>query len=197
MAIEHDVAGLTGLVATVPGPPAVDDAQLAARLALLRQFLYHRVVGRVQDVLARQPRVGTDSLVALALPVTVEQQLDGTLLGLSAHLAVDALMAFEPVLFDLKFDRRRDFHRLATAGYALVLESLHEYPVDVGCLVYVRFEGERVLLERDLHLIDDELRQWFVEERDERMHMVTEEIDPGKPDRCADDCPFLVECRRS
>lgn len=148
----------------------------------------------MQEVLARQPRVGTDSLVALALPVTVEQQLDGSLLGLSGHLSTDALTAFAPVVFDVKFGPRRDFHRLATTAYALVLESLYEYPVDVGCLVYATFAGERVLVERDLHLLDDELRQWFVDERDERMRLVSEEIDPGKAERCADDCPYLGQC---
>jgi len=173
-----------------------DAADLDRPLAALRAFEYHRIVGRVQEVLARQPRVGTDSLVALALPVTVEQQLDGTFLGLSPHLSSDALMAFEPVVFDLKFDRRRDFHRLATTAYALVLESLYEHPVDVGCVVYVHFEGDRVCVERDLHLVDDELRQWFVDERDERMRSVGEEIDPGMPERCAEDCPYIGQCRR-
>ena len=106
------------------------------------------------------------------------------------------LTAFAPVVFDLKFGGRRDFHRLTTTAYALVLGSLHEYPVDVGCVIYVRFAGDRVLVERDLHLIDDELRQWFIDERDERMRMVAEELDPGKADDCAEDCPHAGRCRR-
>ena len=173
------------------------EAELLERqVAVLWAFEYHRIVGRVQEVLARQPRVGTDSLVALALPVTLEQQLDGTLLGLSGHLSTDALTAFEPVVFDLKFGRRRDFHRLTTTAYGLVLESLHEHPVDVGCVVYARFEGDRLLVERDLHLIDDELRQWFIEERDERMRLVEEELDPGVADECYEGCPYEGQCRR-
>ncbi|MBI4316858.1 MAG: type I-A CRISPR-associated protein Cas4/Csa1 [Chloroflexi bacterium] len=179
-----------------PVDDAGADAGLAPRLALVRNFEYHRIVGRVQDILARHPRVGSDSLVALALPITLEQQLDGTFLGLSSQLSTDALMAFQPIVFDVKFGRRRDFHRLGTTAYALVLESLHEHPVDIGCVVYGRIEGNRLLVERDLHVIDDELRQWFIDERDERMRMVTDEIDPGKPQECEKDCPYLGECGR-
>ena len=185
-----DVVGESGLV----GAEAED---LSRKVATLRGYEYHRIVGRVQEVLARQPRVGTDSLATLALPVTLEQQLDGTLLGLSGHLSVDALTVFEPVVFDVKFGRREEFHRLSTTAYALVLESLHEQPVDVGCVVYGRFEGSRLLVERDPHLIDDELRQWFVDERDERMRMVSEELDPGVPERCYEDCPYQGQCRRA
>lgn len=169
---------------------------LSRKVAALRLFEYHRIVGRVHEVLARQPNVGADSLVALALPLVVEQQLDGALVGLSEHLSAAAVMAFEPVVFGVEFGERREYHRLGTAGHALVLESLHEHPVDVGCVVYVRFDGDRLLVERDLHLIDDELRQWFVDERDERMRMVSEELDPGMPDECDAGCPYQGQCRR-
>ncbi len=185
-----------------PGPMAADTStttpedlpEVRRRIGVLRRFEYHRIIGRVQEVLARQPRVGTDSLAALAVPVTVEQQLDGSLLGLSGHLTTDALLAFTPLVFDVKFGPRRDFHRLATTAYALVLESLYEWPVDIGCVVYVTFDGERILVQRDLHLLDDELRQWFIDERDERSRRVAEEIDPGKAADCAADCPYIGRC---
>lgn len=178
------------------GPVEGEGDEVGRRVQLVQAFEARRVVSRVEDVLARQPRVGTDSLAALALPVTLEQQLDGSLLGLSAHLSVDAVALFGPVVYDVKFGRREEFHRLGTTAYALVLECLYEHPVDAGCVVYVRFEGDRVLVERDLHLVDDELRQTFLEERDERMRMVAEEIDPGVGDRCVGECPYAAECRR-
>jgi CRISPR-associated protein Csa1 len=157
-------------------------------------FEVHRIVARVGDVLARQPHIGPDSLVALALPVVVEQKLDGSFLGLSSHLSSDAFLFSEPMILDLKFGERRDFHRLATTGYALVMESIYEYPINVGCIVYPSFRGPRVLVERDFHLIDDELRQWFIEERDERMRMVEEELDPGLAEECYELCPYWGVC---
>lgn len=189
-----ELASPSPTAADPPTTPPEESPELGLRIAALRQFEYHRVISRVQEVLAHQPRVGTDSLATLAVPVTVEQQLDGSLLGLSGHLATDALLVFTPLVFDVKFGPRRDFHRLATTAYALVLESLYECPVDVGCIVYVAFDGDRILVQRDLHLLDDELRQWFVDERDERSRRVTEEIDPGKAVDCAEDCPYIGHC---
>jgi len=167
---------------------------LRNKVETLWQFEYHRVVSRVQEVLARQPHIGVDSLVALALPITVEQKLDGRFLGLSAHLSADAFAFSEPMIMDIKFGERQDFHRLTTTGYGLVMESIYEYPINVGCVVYVRFQGERVLIERDFHRIDDELRSWFIESRDERMRMVEEGIDPGRMEECYEQCPYWEGC---
>ena len=66
--------------------------------------------------------------------------------------------------------------------------------MSLGCVTYARIEGGRVFLDRDFHIIDDELRQWFVEARDEAMRMVSEEIDPGRPEECYADCPYRGRC---
>lgn len=170
-------------------------SELRGKVMALAEFEYHRIVTRVADVLSRQPRVGHGGLAALALPVTVELPLDGRFLGLSSHLSADAVSLFEPLIVDLKFGEKRDFHRLATTGYAMVMESLYECPINLGCVTYVKIEGGRVSLDRDFHLIDDELRQWFVESRDENMRLLSEEIDPGKPTECYESCPYWAKCR--
>ena len=180
--------------------PEVERLPEAARQALLAQaevlaaFERRRIAGRVEDILARQPHIGPDALAAWALPVVVEQRLDGRFLGLSSHLSVDAFAFGEPMIADLKFGPRQPFHRLTTTGYALVLESLTEMPIDVGCVVYPSFVNGALRLERDFHRLDDELRQWFVEARDERMRLVEEGIDPGRPAQCAEDCPYEALC---
>lgn len=176
--------------------PAEQD-QLSAKVRAVRRFEVRRLVERVEGVLARQPHVLPDSLALLALPVGVETKLDGRFLGLSEHLAADAISLLDLGVLDLKFGPREPFHRLTTTGYALVLESLYERPVDVGCVVYARFVQGRVVIERDFHLISDELRQWFIEERDEKARLVAEEIDPGLPGICPKSCPFLRTCHTS
>lgn len=174
-----------------------EQTALRAKMDLVRAYEVRRIVERVEDVLARQPRVGPDGLVALALPVSVEVRLSGKYLGLSEHLAVDAITFAETVVADVKFGPREDFHRLATAGYALVLESLYEMPVNIGCIVYVQFRDDRLVIERDLHIIGDELRRWFIDERDEKMRLVSEEWDPGMPAACYPTCPYLSVCKPS
>lgn len=165
------------------------------KIRTTRQFEVDRVVGRLQDHLVRQPFIGPDSLVALALPVTVEHRLDGSYLGLSSQLNSDAYNFAEPMILDLKFGEPKPFHRLTTTGYALVMEAIYEFPVNLGCIVYAHFVGDRLRLTKDIHIISDELRQWFIEVRDERQRMVAEELDPGKPEKCPEWCQFHAICQ--
>ncbi|MDI7276804.1 MAG: type I-A CRISPR-associated protein Cas4/Csa1 [Anaerolineae bacterium] len=200
----HGAACVEPLSVVRPLPPLeaadvdglADEARqaLAAQAEILAGFERRRIVGRVEDILARQPHIGADALAAWALPVVVDQRLDGRFLGLSSHLSADAFAFGEPMIADLKFGPRQPFHRLTTTGYALVLESLSEMPIDIGCVVYASFEGGALRLERDFHRLDDELRQWFIEARDERMRLVEEGIDPGRAADCAPDCPYARLC---
>jgi len=169
-------------------------AEAKAKARVLRDFEVSRVVARIQDILVRQPYIGTDSLAASAVPVVVEQKVDGSFLGLSSQLSVDAYTFSEVMILDTKFGRRRDFHRLTTTGYAMVCEALTEYPINIGCIVYGRFEGDRLIVEKDFHIIDDELRQWFIEERDAKARMVYEEHDPGLASDCGVGCGFWRVC---
>lgn len=171
-----------------------DAAELVRKVATVTEFEKSRIVSRIQEILFKQPYIGEDSLASLAVPVIVEQKLDGSFLGLSPNLSADAFTFCEPMIIDLKFGERRDFHRLTTTGYALVMESLYEFPVNIGCLVYASFRGDRLIIKKDLHIIDDELRQWFVEARDEKARMVYEEIDPGLPSECPQACSCYGEC---
>ena len=78
---------------------------------------------------------------------------------------------------------------------ALALESLHQVPIELGCLVGVQVSDGRVQLTRDLHPLDDELRQTCLELRDERQRLLELEADPGLPAECPLACPFLATCR--
>ena len=170
-------------------------AETIRQARLLWRFELNRILARVEEVLSSQPHVGPDSLAAMAVPVTVELNLNGTFLGLSPYLSTDAFVFSEPMIIDLKFGPKQPFDRLSTTGYALVMESVHEVPVDIGCVVYVRFRDDRVLIERDFHLIDDELRQWLIEARDTKARLVEEEFDPGLPSECYEQCQYLGFCR--
>lgn len=166
------------------GVNSQDLESLREQIGLLGNFEYHRVVSHIEEKLAGHRYLSADSLASLALPFVVELRLDGSLLGLSSHLSLDGCSLFLPLTFDLKFGPKRDFHKLAVTGYALVMEALFESPVDLGCIVYVSFHENRVVLEREIHILGDELRQWFLDARDERARLVAEDIDPGLSDNC-------------
>lgn len=168
-------------------------AELLKKAEALAAFENARVTARIQEHLVKQPYIEEDSLATLAVPVVVEQKLDGTFIGLSANLSADAFTFSEPMILDLKFGEPKKFHRLATTGYALVMEAIYEFPINIGCIVYGEFKNGRLGVKKDIHIIDDELRQWFIEERDEKMRMIYEEIDPGIG-KCYDSCPNILHC---
>lgn len=174
-------------------PPLTESMIEKARL--LWNFERKRITFRIDDIRSRYPFCEADAFVFLVVPVVVEQRLNGMFLGLSQNLAVDGYIFSEGMVVDIKFDPvPRDFHRLTTTGYAMVMESLYEYPVDLGCIVYVRFKDGQVRLSRDIHHISDELRQWFIEERDRKMRLIEEEIDPGLSADCYENCPYRKLC---
>ena len=175
---------------TLKGATVTGDWQTSSSAQLVREHITRTVVSVVEEVLTREPRIGSDALLAAALPVIVGYQLDGSLLGLTKYLTVDMLTIGEHVPMLVKFGPRREFHKLAVTGYAMVAESLWECPVNIGCVAYVTIRRGRVTVERDLHIIGDESRQQFIEARDERTRLVEEEIDPGVCAGCHEGCRF-------
>ena len=117
-------------------------------LEQLFNYEYYRITSRIQDILSRQPYIGEDSLAAQAVPFVLEQNLDGSFLGLSSNLHADAYVFSEPMIVDLKFGPRESFHRLTTTGYALVMEALYDYPINVGCIVYGEFKRQALYSKR-------------------------------------------------
>ncbi len=157
-------------------------------------YEFYSITSRLQDVLTRQPYIGEDSLASQVVPFVLEQQLDGSFLGLSPYLRSDAYVFSEPMIVDLKFGPREPFHRLTTTGYALVMEALYDFPINIGCVVYCEFKNRRLHIQKDFHIINDELRQWFIEERDEKMRIVYDESDPGRAAQCDEKCPYFQFC---
>ncbi|MEM2865786.1 MAG: type I-A CRISPR-associated protein Cas4/Csa1 [Candidatus Hadarchaeales archaeon] len=144
---------------------------------------------------AAHPYADEPHVLAVALPFLVEHKLDGRLLGLSGTLSVDCYDYLRHLIFDVKVGGPpRDFYRLYPTGYALVFESLYEVPVDVGCSVHVGFRNGRVVVNRDLFFINDDLRNWWLEERDRKLELVAQRRDPGRPAECRQSCLFSEVC---
>jgi len=150
---------------------------------------------RFAEAMSKQPYASRRDVMATALPFLVEHRISGELLGLSGVLSVDCYDYLRKVVFDLKVsEEAKDWYRLYPTGYALVFESNYEIPVDVGCTVYVSFKGGKLVVNRDIFFISDELRQWWLEERDKKLEMVAEKKDPGFAKECSEDCMYREEC---
>lgn len=182
----HGVGGIEDAIQEIrafPEPDLHEANTLVAYEADALEF-------RLREATSQFPRIKTDALVAQVLPVTLGQMLDGAFLGLSRRLSTDLLNLGEPCILNIIFgDEKRDFHPLTLAGYALVLEAVYEFPVDVGITVYAAFdELGRLRIEREFTTLGDELRMEFVEVRDEKQRMVADELDPGPCEGCEEWC---------
>ena len=124
-------------------------------------------------------------------PWLAEYIVDGSVLGLSRRLRVDALAPF--LIVEVKYGGWRDDYPVALAGYALALESMLEAPVDYGVVVLVDNKGSRVSVEPVY--IGNQPRISFIQYRDELIDMLLSREEPSRPPRCPEACPFTHACR--
>jgi len=176
--------------------PELEDIEaFAPCLKSLWNFTLSQVTAAYHETRSSHPFATDLDVLATAVPFLVEHKLSGSLLGLSGTLSVDCYDYLRHIVFDVKVGgQRRDFYRLYPTGYALVMESLYEIPVDVGCSILVNFRDDRVVLERDIFFINDDLRNWWLEERDRKLELVAQRKDPGKSKTCPPNCMFLEVC---
>lgn len=161
------------------------------------EYVVKTCEARYVDISTRQPYASEQDLIASTVPFLIEHKISGELLGLSGLLSLDCYDYLRAIMFDLKVGSEpQDWHRLAPVGYALVFESVHEVPVDVCCIVYLNLVGDRIVMKKDLFFASDELRSWWIEERDRKLEIVAEKRDPGKPERsqCKEDCMYYQVC---
>jgi len=156
-----------------------------------------QISAAVTSILTSAPRINPDSLVAHAIPLTIEHRIDGSLIGLSRGLSIDAFQALRPMIMEMKTGKEQEFHRLTLAGYALAFESAFGRAVNFGMLAYVRFLEDRPVpyVMRRVHPIDDRLRLQFLQMRDRKLEIISQQSDPGLPRRCPSSCGYFEICR--
>lgn len=156
-----------------------------------------QISAAITSTLSSAPRMNADSLVAHAIPLTIEHRIDGSRIGLSRGLSIDAFQALRPMIMEMKTGKEQEFHMLTLAGYALAFESAFGRAVNFGMLAYVRFLEDRPVpyVMRRVHPIDDRLRLQFLQMRDRKLEIISQQSDPGLPRRCPSACSYFEICR--
>ena len=153
----------------------------------------------VSEMRAKFPFAPLKDLIRVSLPFVLELKVDGSFIGLTKNLSIDAFDYMRRIVFDLKYLRPESkpepWRRLYVTGYAITLEALYSIPFDVGCLVYVQYNGS-LSVTRDIFFISDDLRREWIEERDRKLEIVASRVDPGLPRTCYDPCPYSYYCLR-
>ena len=130
----------------------------------------------------------------MSLPWLTEFRIDGSMLGLSNQLRVDAL-GEASVIVEIKYGRQGDFHKVGLAGYALAFEASLEVPVDYGVLIYVdKVEARTPRVRVEPVYISPALRREFLISRDEAIDIISGP-EPQLPPSCPTYCPYREVCR--
>jgi CRISPR-associated protein Csa1 len=172
-------------------PPEFKDERIERAVKLVWDYTITACKSAFLKARAEQPYASEEDVILTSMPFLVEHRLDGSLLGCSGIISVDCYDFLHNIVFDVKVGEGRG--RLYTTGYALVIESIYEIPVDIGCVVTLNF-GESLSITKDLHYIDANLRSQWIEERDRKAEIAFKEIDPGKAENCSRFCLYRSRC---
>jgi len=150
----------------------------------------------LDKALSRSPYMSLESLVVATVPVLTEFPVDGSLIGLSRALRIDAFLP-PSILMELKTRKPDPLYELSLAGYALAFEAQYEIPVNYGILMYVSvdFPSRRVFARPVIVPMSSKARSEFIELRDRRKEILAYGEDPGMPERCTQECPYIKYCR--
>jgi len=150
----------------------------------------------LDKAISRSPYMALESLVVATVPIMTEFPIDGSLIGLSRALRIDAFLP-PSLLLELKTRKPDPVYELSLAGYALAFEAHYEIPVNYGILVYVNvdFSSKKIFVRPTLVSVGSKARSEFIELRDRRKEILTYGEDPGMPDYCPRECPFIRYCR--
>ncbi len=172
-------------------PPEYGNEKIDRAIRLVWEYTITACKSAFLKTRAEQPYASEEDIILTSMPFLVEHRLDGSLLGCSGIISVDCYDYLRNIVFELKVGE--GIGRLHTTGYALVIESIYEIPVDIGCVITLNF-GEKLSITKDLHYIDANLRSRWIEERDRKAEIVFKEIDPGKAENCSRFCLFKNRC---
>ncbi len=161
----------------------------------LYQYVYSGCKTEYDRIKASQPYAAARDVIQTSTPYLIEHRISGELLGLSNILSVDCYDYLKGIVYDLKTNLEPQlWHRLYATGYALTLESLYEIPIDIGCIVYLKTTRDSFTLKKDIFFINDDLRAWWIEERDKKMELVSGREDPGVAGSCPENCIYWEVC---
>lgn len=127
------------------------------------------------------------------LPWISEVRVDGSSLGLSKNLRIDALTGSN-ILVDFKMGKPCENHKLMVTAYAMALEANLEVPIDYGIIIYVNGVNDSLNIKSEPIYVTSELRKDFIDSRDEVVDMLLSDREPPKAQACIPSCPYRNQC---
>jgi|Deesub1362A_J573_1020465.scaffolds.fasta_scaffold00335_37 CRISPR-associated protein Csa1 len=159
----------------------------------LYRYLVIQAASALDKAVSSSRMLALDAIVHKVIPDVVEMGINGQELGLSKELRIDVYLG--KLIAELKTGSKRDFHKYILAGYALAIEADKEFPVDYGVVIYISIKNGMVKVDKDMFFIGDELREEFLQMRDEAFEIVESGRDPGIHINCPEYCIYYHTCR--
>ncbi|MCF2137562.1 MAG: type I-A CRISPR-associated protein Cas4/Csa1 [Candidatus Thorarchaeota archaeon] len=174
-----------------------EEESLDTRLDWIRAVwnkITDQIESAIDNVLEEQPQVGADALVNAALPIIISDHFAGIQMGLTESFSSYIWMP-EHAVINLRMGKKRLYHRLATVASAIFAEKLYDCPIDIGCIVYAKFNGtEDFKIKYETFNIGDLSRREFIDIRNKALHIIRQREDPGIATFCLSECPYYHVC---
>ena len=163
------------------------------RIRKLMKKLSFRVAHKVATYMEINDDTSIQNALNSVVPSSFEYVVDGSFIGLSKRLKVDAMIWGLPI--EIKLGFTKDRHKMAIAGYALALEASEGIPIDMGILTNVYLGNSKVKIQDSFIYISEDLRMRFIELRDEALDVIASGIDPQRPTACPESCYYYQICQ--
>jgi CRISPR-associated protein Csa1 len=176
--------------------PLIPHTQLDAAVQKLWMRATINYTSALNRALTRSKHLNSpDPIASLVAPVITEYPIDGTKIGLTQAIRADGFLP-QGIIIEIKTHQPLEANKYALAGYALAYEAQHLTPINYGVFIHVQYNWENsdFTTYAKLTPITDELRQGFIELRDQAQKIVAEKIDPKLPPKCNPRCPYLKHC---
>lgn len=150
-------------------------------------------------------RLSKDSFNIDLQDIKIKAQINSKIevTGISARSEPDFIAPKHKIIGDIKTGERfEDYYPLTCAGYALAYENEFETDINWGAIYFVpkytNSEYFNVITYPQIHFfpIDEKLREWFLENRDEAYNIISNKDAPGFPNdltKCPS-CKYKSHC---
>ena len=159
-----------------------------------------QISSRIHYFISRNDSITSSALIEHALPLVMNEEIrESQNMGFSEKITPDFRLSKERAIGDMKTYRTNptdESYKIAMTGYALAYEKQYGEKIDLGFIFTCIVDTNRdtPFFDLDVFVIDDILRQNFIDQRNRMAQIVYEKKEPPLASSCPKSCAYLRYC---